>query len=84
VATCCIRALHRRAPSDAVCRLEIAKTFQVPQVVLAPGARLLLLDENMAGLNRKEVETAVALLLLESAGHALLDDPHVRMTYLGV
>jgi len=124
---------------DAVCRLGIAKTFQIPQLfprltvaenvlvaalyghgssldaaereageyldfvglgtkaerqadtlsvaerrradlarVLATGAPLILLDENMAGLNRSEVEAAVALLRrARERGRSLLVTEHI-------
>ena len=138
-------AVHFRSRSiagltpDAVCRLGIAKTFQIPQLfprltvaenvlvaalyghgssldaaereageyldfvglgtkaerqadtlsvaerrradlarVLATGAPLILLDENMAGLNRSEVEAAVALLRrARERGRSLLVTEHI-------
>jgi len=131
---------------DAVCRLGIAKTFQIPQLfprltvaenvlvaalygrgagladarrearewlgfvglaakaelpaetlsvserrradlarVLGTGAALLLLDENMAGLNQKEVEAAVALLLeVRARGRTLLVTEHIMRAILGL
>jgi branched-chain amino acid transport system ATP-binding protein len=131
---------------DAVCRLGIAKTFQIPQLfprltvvenvlvaalygrgralaeareearewiafvgladkarlpaetlsvserrradlarVLATGAPLLLLDENMAGLNQKEVEAAVGLLLqVRSRGRSLVVTEHIMRAILGL
>jgi branched-chain amino acid transport system ATP-binding protein len=131
---------------DAVCRLGIAKTFQIPQLfprltvgenvliaalyghgarlaearreardwltfvgladkaelpaetlsvserrrldlarVLGTGAPLLLLDENMAGLNQREVEAAVALLLeVRARGRTLVVTEHIMRAILGV
>jgi ABC-type branched-subunit amino acid transport system ATPase component len=133
-------------PADAVCRLGIAKTFQIPQLfprltvaenvlvaalygrgralreareearewvgfvgladkallaaetlsvserrradlarVLATGAPLLLLDENMAGLNQREVEGAVALLQkVRSRGRSLVVTEHIMRAILGL
>jgi branched-chain amino acid transport system ATP-binding protein len=133
-------------PADAVCRLGIAKTFQIPQLfprmtvsenvlvaalygrglglgaataeamewlafvglaekgrmaaealsvserrradlarVLASGASLILLDENMAGLNRREVEAAVALLRdVRSRGRTLIVTEHIMGAILGL
>jgi branched-chain amino acid transport system ATP-binding protein len=133
-------------PPDAVCRLGIAKTFQIPQLfprlcvrdnvlvaalygqglalraagreadawlafvgladkamapaetltvperrradlarVLATGASLLLLDENMAGLNRREVEAAVALLRsVRERGRSLIVTEHIMGAILGL
>ena len=132
--------------TDAVCRLGVAKTFQIPQLfprlsvaenvlvaalygkgaglaegrreaagwlgfvgladkaaapaetltvgerrrvdlarVLATGARLILLDENMAGLNQKEVATAVALLReVRAGGRSLIVTEHIMRAILGV
>src|SRR5262249_8936903 len=138
-------AVHFRGRSiaglgpDAVCRLGIAKTFQIPQSfprltvaenvavaalyghgaglaaarreagdwlafvglgakaempadalsiserrradlarVLATGASLILLDENMAGLNQAEVEAALALLReVRARGRSLLVTEHI-------
>jgi branched-chain amino acid transport system ATP-binding protein len=131
---------------DAVCRLGIAKTFQIPQLfprltvaenvlvatlyghgsdlaagrreardwlalvglgakggipadalsvserrradlarVLATGASLLLLDENMAGLNQAEVEAAVSLLReVRARGRSLLVTEHIMRAILGL
>jgi branched-chain amino acid transport system ATP-binding protein len=131
---------------DAVCRMGIAKTFQIPQLfprltvaenvlvatlygrgrplaqareearewvgfvgladkallpaetlsvserrradlarVLATGAPLLLLDENMAGLNQREVEAAVALLQqVRSRGRSLIVTEHIMRAILGL
>jgi branched-chain amino acid transport system ATP-binding protein len=131
---------------DAVCRMGIAKTFQIPQLfprltvtenvlvaalyghgralreareearewvgfvglgdkallpaetlsvserrradlarVLATGAPLLLLDENMAGLNRKEVEAAVRLLQqVRGRGRTLVVTEHIMRAILGL
>ncbi len=132
--------------TDAVCRLGIAKTFQIPQLfprlsvvenvlvaalygrgaglaeasaeaaewlafvgladkagapaetltvperrradlarVLATGARLILLDENMAGLNQKEVEAAVTLLRgVRERGRSLVVTEHIMGAILGL
>jgi len=131
---------------DAVCRLGIAKTFQIPQLfprmtvaenvlvaalyghgaslsdarhqarewlafvglrekegaaaetlsvaerrradlarVLATGAPLILLDENMAGLNQTEVEAAVALLhQVRERGRTLVVTEHIMRAILGL
>jgi branched-chain amino acid transport system ATP-binding protein len=131
---------------DAVCRLGIAKTFQIPQLfprltvaenvlvaalyghgagladarrqtddwlafvglapkarmpaetlsvperrradlarVLATGAPLILLDENMAGLNRAEVEAAVLLLReVRARGRSLVVTEHIMRAILGL
>ena len=131
---------------DAVCRLGIAKTFQIPQLfprltvaenvlvaalyghgarlsdarrqarewvafvglrdkelvaaetlsvaerrradlarVLATGAPLLLLDENMAGLNQTEVEAAVTLLRqVRERGRTLVVTEHIMRAILGL
>jgi branched-chain amino acid transport system ATP-binding protein len=133
-------------PPHAVCRLGIAKTFQVPQLfprmsvaenvlvaalyghgvsladarrqsaewlafvglaakaelsaetlsvaerrradlarVLATGAPLILLDENMAGLNQTEVEAAVALLRrVRERGRTLVVTEHIMRAILGL
>ena len=131
---------------DAVCRLGIAKTFQIPQLfprltvaenvlvaalyghgaglpdarreaaewlafvglgekarmpaetlsvperrradlarVMATGASLILLDENMAGLNQKEVEAAIALLReVRARGRSLVVTEHIMRAILGL
>jgi branched-chain amino acid transport system ATP-binding protein len=131
---------------DAVCRLGIAKTFQIPQLfprmtvtenvlvaalyghgasladarhqarewlafvglddkaalsaetlsvaerrradlarVLATGAPLILLDENMAGLNQTEVEAAVTLLRrVRERGRTLVVTEHIMRAILGL
>ena len=131
---------------DAVCRLGIAKTFQIPQLfprltvaenvlvaamfgrgaglaaarrealewlafvglaakadmvaetlsiverrradlarVLATGAPLLLLDENMAGLNQAEVESVVGLLRdVRKRGRSLLVTEHIMRAIMGL
>jgi branched-chain amino acid transport system ATP-binding protein len=131
---------------DAVCRLGIAKTFQIPQLfprltvaenvlvaalyghgagladarrqarewlalvgladkaempadtlsvserrradlarVLGTGAGLVLLDENMAGLNQTEIEAAVALLReVRARGRTLLVTEHIMRAILGL
>jgi branched-chain amino acid transport system ATP-binding protein len=145
------RVLYRGRPiaglgPDAVCRLGIAKTFQIPQLfprltvaenvlvgalygrgaglaaarrearewlafvgltdkaelpaetlsvserrradlarVLGTGASLVLLDENMAGLNQKEVEAAVALLRqVRERGRTLVVTEHIMRAILGL
>jgi len=139
------RSISRLGP-DAVCRLGIAKTFQIPQLfprmtvaenvlvaalyghgaslsdarhqarewlafvglcekegaaaetlsvaerrradlarVLATGAPLILLDENMAGLNQTEVEAAVALLhQVRERGRTLVVTEHIMRAILGL
>jgi branched-chain amino acid transport system ATP-binding protein len=131
---------------DAVCRLGIAKTFQIPQLfprmtvaenvlvaalyghgatlldarrqaqewvafvglsdkatlaaetlsvaerrradlarVLATGAPVILLDENMAGLNQTEVEAAVVLLReVRARGRTLVVTEHIMRAILGL
>ena len=131
---------------DAVCRLGIAKTFQIPQLfprltvaenvlvaalygrgaglvearretrewldfvgladkaelpaetlsvserrradlarVLSTHASVVLLDENMAGLNQKEVEAAVALLReVRARGRTLVVTEHIMRAILGL
>jgi branched-chain amino acid transport system ATP-binding protein len=133
-------------PAHAVCRLGIAKTFQIPQLfprlsvtenvlvaalygrgarlpdarrdaaewlafvgladkadkpaetlsvserrradlarVLATGAPLILLDENMAGLNHKEVEAVVALLhQVRARGRTLIVTEHIVRAIVGL
>jgi len=132
--------------ADAVCRLGIAKTFQIPQLfprltvaenvlvaalyggghglsaswrearewlafvgladkaakpaetltvserrrvdlarVLGTGASLILLDENMAGLNRREVEAAVRLLReVRERGRTLVVTEHIMRAIMGL
>jgi len=139
------RSIAGLAP-DAVCRLGIAKTFQIPHLfprltvaenvlvaalygrgatlaeawrearewlafvgladkadlpadtlsvserrradlarVLGTGAPLMLLDENMAGLNAKEVEAAVALLReVRARGRTLVVTEHIMRAILGL
>lgn len=139
------RSITGLAP-DALCRLGIAKTFQIPQLfghltvaenvlvgalygrgaslaegrrqarewlefvglapkagmvaatlsigerrradlarVLATGAALILLDENMAGLNQPEVEAAVALLRkVREGGRTLVVTEHIMRAILGL
>jgi len=141
----CGRSISGLGP-DAVCRLGIAKTFQIPQLfprmtvaenvlvaalyghgaslsdarrqagewlafvglrdkeraaaetlsvaerrradlarVLATGAPLILLDENMAGLNQTEVEAAVALLhQVRERGRTLVVTEHIMRAILGL
>jgi ABC-type branched-subunit amino acid transport system ATPase component len=132
--------------TDGVCRLGIAKTFQIPQLfprmtvlenvlvgalygagagladgrrqarewlgfvglgdkaevlaetlsvserrradlarVLGTGAPLVLLDENMAGLNRKEVEAVLVLLReVRARGRTLVVTEHIMRAILGL
>ena len=132
--------------ADAVCRLGIAKTFQIPQLfprmtvgenvlvaalygrglglraatthaaewlafvglaekhamaaetlsvserrradlarVLATGAPLILLDENMAGLNHREIDAAVKLLReVRGRGRTLIVTEHIMGAILGL
>jgi len=59
-------------------RLDLAR-------VLATGARVLLLDENMAGLSQKELEAAVALLrAVRERGKSLMVIEHVMRAIVGV
>jgi ABC-type branched-subunit amino acid transport system ATPase component len=52
---------------------------------LATGAPLVLLDENMAGLNQAEVEAAVTLLREARArGRSLLVTEHIMRAILGL
>ena len=51
--------------------------------VLATGASLILLDENMAGLNQAEVEAAVSLLRrVRARGRSLLVTEHIMRAIL--
>jgi branched-chain amino acid transport system ATP-binding protein len=53
--------------------------------VLATGAALVLLDENMAGLNRREIEAAVALLRqVRGRGRTLVVTEHIMRAILGL
>jgi branched-chain amino acid transport system ATP-binding protein len=53
--------------------------------VLATGAPLLLLDENMAGLNQTEVEAAVTLLRqVRERGRTLVVTEHIMRAILGL
>jgi len=59
-------------------RLDLAR-------VLATGARVILLDENMAGLSQKEMEGAVALLRsVRERGRSLMVIEHVMRAIVGV
>jgi branched-chain amino acid transport system ATP-binding protein len=59
-------------------RLDLARA-------LATGARLLLLDENMAGLNQREVEAVLALLRrLRDRGISLMLIEHIMRAVVGV
>ena len=133
-------------PTHAICRMGIAKTFQIPQLfprltvlenilvaglygkgaslrearreaeewlnfvglvekakvpaanlsvserrrldlarVLATGARVILLDENMAGLNQKEMEATVSLLrAVRDRGKSLMVIEHIMRAIVGV
>jgi ABC-type branched-subunit amino acid transport system ATPase component len=69
-----------------------AETLSVPERrradlarVLATGAPLILLDENMAGLNRTEVEAAVVLLReVRTRGRSLVVTEHIMRAILGL
>jgi branched-chain amino acid transport system ATP-binding protein len=53
--------------------------------VLATGAPLILLDENMAGLNQSEVEAVVALLRdVRARGRSLVLTEHIMRAILGL
>jgi branched-chain amino acid transport system ATP-binding protein len=53
--------------------------------VLATGAPLILLDENMAGLNRTEVEAAVTLLRrVRERGRTLVVTEHIMRAIVGL
>ena len=53
--------------------------------VLATGAPLILLDENMAGLNQAEVEAAVVLLReVRARGRSLVVTEHIMRAILGL
>ena len=53
--------------------------------VLGTGASLVLLDENMAGLNQKELEAAVALLReVRDRGRTLVVTEHIMRAILGL
>jgi branched-chain amino acid transport system ATP-binding protein len=53
--------------------------------VLATGAPLILLDENMAGLNQTEVEAAVTLLRkIRERGRTLMVTEHIMRAILGL
>jgi branched-chain amino acid transport system ATP-binding protein len=59
-------------------RLDLAR-------VLATGARVILLDENMAGLTRKEMEANVSLLqAVRDRGRSLMVIEHVMRAIVGV
>jgi branched-chain amino acid transport system ATP-binding protein len=59
-------------------RLELARA-------LATGADVLLLDENMAGLNPKEIEAALDLLRqIRAAGKALIVVEHIMAAVMGI
>ncbi len=69
-----------------------AETLSVPERrradlarVMATGASLILLDENMAGLNQKEVEAAVTLLRgVRARGKSLMVTEHIMGAILGL
>ncbi len=69
-----------------------AETLSVPERrradlarVLATGAALILLDENMAGLNQKEIEAAVVLLRqVRAHGRSLVVTEHIMRAILGL
>ena len=71
------------APADT---LTVAERRRVDLArVLATGARLVLLDENMAGLNAREVEGVLALLRqVRERGRTLILTEHIMGAILGV
>ncbi len=71
------------APADT---LTVAERRRVDLArVLATGARLVLLDENMAGLNAREVEGVVALLRqVRERGRTLVVTEHIMGAILGL
>ncbi len=77
--------LGRRAdePADVLTvserrRLDLARA-------LATGAEVLLLDENMAGLNQREVEAALALLReVRARGKSLVVIEHIMRAVVGL
>ncbi len=59
-------------------RLELARA-------LATGAEVILLDENMAGLNPSEVENALRLLReVQRRGHTLIIVEHIMRAVMGI
>ena len=59
-------------------RLELAR-------VLATGAEVLLLDENMAGLNPSEIDAALELLRkIRQTGKALVVVEHIMQAVMGI
>ncbi len=65
-------------PVPARRRLELART-------LATGARVLLLDENMAGLNLSEIDEALELLRkIRESGKALVVVEHIMRAVMGI
>jgi len=74
---------RRDAPAETLTmserrRLDLARA-------LATGARVVLLDENMAGLNQREVEGALVLLrTLRERGTTLMLIEHIMRAVVGV
>ena len=74
---------HRDKPSSSISvparrRLELARA-------LATGARLLLLDENMAGLNPYEIDEALELLRkIRESGKSLIVVEHIMRAVMGI
>jgi branched-chain amino acid transport system ATP-binding protein len=59
-------------------RLDLAR-------VLATGASVLLLDENMAGLSQREIEAAIALVqAIRQKGRSVIIIEHIMRAILGV
>jgi branched-chain amino acid transport system ATP-binding protein len=71
------------APADT---LTVAERRRVDLArVLATGAQLVLLDENMAGLNAREIEGVVALLRqVRERGRTLIVTEHIMGAILGL
>ena len=71
------------APADT---LTVAERRRVDLArVLATGAQLVLLDENMAGLNVREIEGVVALLRpVRERGRTLIVTEHIMGAILGL
>ncbi len=59
-------------------RLDLART-------LATGAKVVLLDENMAGLNAREIDMALGLLLrVRQTGRAMIVVEHIMRAVMGI
>jgi branched-chain amino acid transport system ATP-binding protein len=74
---------HRDKPAASISvpdrrRLELARA-------LASGARVLLLDENMAGLNPHEIDEALQLLRkIRESGKSLIVVEHIMRAVMGI